>query len=95
MTGGATLINGNGGIRISSTEIYSDNTWRFAGNLPNTMWGMSAVTFNNRVLVFGTIQSYLNIYYKLFNPQVEIGALIKIRYLSSTQRLKRGLKLEQ
>ena len=61
VTGGATLINGNGGIRISSTEIYSDNTWRFAGNLPNTMWGMSAVTFNNRVLVFGTIQSYLNI----------------------------------
>ena len=61
VTGGATLYNGNGGIRISSTEIYSDNTWRFAGNLPNTMWGMSAVTFNNRVLVFGTIQSYLNI----------------------------------
>ena len=58
VTGGATLYNGNGGIRISSTEVFSDNTWRFAGNLPNTMWGMSAVAFNNRVLVFGTKQSY-------------------------------------
>ena len=53
VTGGATLYNGNGGIRIASTEIYSDNAWRTVGNLPSTMWGMSAATFDNRVLVFG------------------------------------------
>ena len=59
VSGGATLYNGNGGIRISSTEIYSfsDNAWRVAGALPRTMWGMSAATINNRFLLFGNIQT--------------------------------------
>ena len=55
VSGGATLYNGNGGIRISSTEIYSDNAWRVVGALPRTMWGMSAATINNRFLLFGNI----------------------------------------
>ena len=50
MTGGATLV---GGIRIDSTEVYSDNTWTFKGKLPETMWGMSATSLDNKVFVFG------------------------------------------
>ena len=47
----------DGGIRIASTEIYSDNAWRVAGALPRTMWGMSAATINNRFLLFGNVAS--------------------------------------
>ena len=61
VTGGITIHNGNPGIRVGSTEIYSNNAWRFAGNLPATMWGMSAVSFDNKILVFGKIGFWLNI----------------------------------
>ena len=53
MTGGVTIYNGNPGIRIDSTEIYSDDTWTFKGKLPETMWGMSAASLDNKVFVFG------------------------------------------
>ena len=53
MSGGITIYNGNPGIRIDSTEIYSDNAWTFVGKLPETMWGMSATSLNNKVLLFG------------------------------------------
>ena len=37
-----------------STEIFSDNTWKtVAGTLPGPMYGLMAVTINNRVLLFG------------------------------------------
>ena len=56
--GGVTVYNGNPGIRIASTEIYdsTDNTWRVVGRLPATIWGMSATTLDNRVLLFGKKQ---------------------------------------
>ena len=53
VTGGVTIYKGNGGIRISSSEVYSDNVWRFVGKLKETMYGMSATTLNNKVLLFG------------------------------------------
>ena len=33
------------------TEIYQDNAWRTVSALP--MWGVSAITINNRVLLIG------------------------------------------
>ena len=56
VSGGVMTYNGNTGIRLSSTEIYSNNVWRFAGALPETMWGMSAASINNKLLLFGKIQ---------------------------------------
>ena len=55
MSGGITIYNGNPGIRIDSTEIYSDDTWSILenGKLPETMWGMGSTSFDNKVLVFG------------------------------------------
>ena len=53
MSGGVTIFNGNPGIRIDSTEVYSDNAWRFVGKLPATIWGMSSTSLNNKVLLFG------------------------------------------
>ena len=53
MTGGVTYYNGNGGIRIKTTEIYKDNAWTFTGELPETMWGMGSISFDNKVLLFG------------------------------------------
>ena len=54
---------GKGGIAKSSTEIYSysDDSWRFAGNLPSTIWGMSAASLNNKLLLFGEIQGVTKI----------------------------------
>ena len=55
MTGGITIYNGNPGIRVDSTEVYSDDTWTIleTGKLPETMWGMSAASLDNKVFVFG------------------------------------------
>ena len=38
-----------------NTEIYQNNAWKTASELPfsRLVWGVSAVTFNNRALVFG------------------------------------------
>ena len=55
MTGGVTYYNGNGGIGVDSTEIYRDDTWTIVGKLPGGMgwWGLSATSFDNKVLLFG------------------------------------------
>ena len=43
------------GNPTDNTEIYQDNAWRTASELPDPrlVWGPSAITINNRVLLFG------------------------------------------
>ena len=93
MTGGVTIFNGNPGIRIDSTEVYSDNAWRFVGKLPATIWGMSSTSFNNKVLLFGNNEIY--IISPIIDPcvsdsQVDMMAPIQIRSRSLARRLKNG-----
>jgi len=83
VSGGVFTFNGNPGIRISSTEIYSDNAWRLAGNLPETMWGMSAASINNKLLLFGGSNGSDQNRIIEFNPETEswsvIGAMKEAR----------------
>ena len=93
MSGGVTIFNGNPGIRIDSTEVYSDNAWSFVGKLPATMWGMSATSLNNKVLLFGNNKIYiipLIIGPCVSDSQVDMMAPIQIRYSSLARRLKNG-----
>ena len=53
VSGGITIYNGNPGIRIDSTEVYSDNAWTVVGPLEKTIWGMGSTSFDNKVLAFG------------------------------------------
>merc|ERR1711934_1074409 len=79
---------GDGGTLMSSTEIYSDSAWRNAGALPQTMWGMSAATINNRFLLFGgnggsDLDNILE-----FNPETESWSEIgKMKEARSQNRL--------
>ena len=43
------------GNPTDNTEIYQDNVWRTASALPfsRNLYSASAITFNNRVLLFG------------------------------------------
>ena len=49
---GGLMKSGN---PTDNTEIYQDNAWRTASELPDPrlVWGPSAITINNRVLLFG------------------------------------------
>ena len=41
---------------ILSTEVMSasDSTWSYVGNLPIAAYGMSGISFNNKIFITGT-----------------------------------------
>ena len=83
MSGGITVYNGNPGIGVDSTEVYRDNAWSFVGELPTAIWGMSATTLDNKVLLFGKIHIA---YYKLIILIVFLITYIYITVSSSGGR---------
>ena len=54
------IAGGYDGSTLDSSEVYSyrDNVWTEGGKMPDRMYGVRAVTVNNRVLLFGMINLY-------------------------------------
>ena len=59
------VTGGNDRAYLDSTEIFSDNFWRYVAKLPTPMQNVKVATINNRVLAFG------NSFYLLFCDEIK------------------------
>ena len=54
------VSGGYNGSTLDSSEVFSyrDKDWTEGGKLPDRMYGVRAVTVNNRVLLFGMMNCH-------------------------------------